>query len=244
MPFGDAQDYEATLFGLVSTTEDMREGTRRSSKSAKPSSKAADASHMRIAIVVSQYHGFITDAARSRRARACCANRACPTSRVETFPVPGAFELAQAAQRVAESGAVGGGRVPRLPDPRRDAALRLHRAARRRTASCARRRTTGVPIAFGVLTTNTAEEALARAGDGPGEQGPRSGLGGASAMAAAVRSGSTRRGRRPIAPGRDHDASRRRHQAREAALQILYFWEVGQAEPAQALDAYFARAPA
>jgi enoyl-CoA hydratase len=28
MPFADAEDYEATLFGLVSTTEDMREGTR------------------------------------------------------------------------------------------------------------------------------------------------------------------------------------------------------------------------
>jgi enoyl-CoA hydratase len=28
MPFADAEDYEATLFGLVSTTEDMREGTQ------------------------------------------------------------------------------------------------------------------------------------------------------------------------------------------------------------------------
>ena len=27
MPFPEAQDHEATLFGLVSTTEDMREGT-------------------------------------------------------------------------------------------------------------------------------------------------------------------------------------------------------------------------
>ena len=28
MPFPDAQVFEATLFGLVSTTDDMREGTR------------------------------------------------------------------------------------------------------------------------------------------------------------------------------------------------------------------------
>jgi enoyl-CoA hydratase len=28
MPLADAEDYEATLFGLVSTTEDMKEGTR------------------------------------------------------------------------------------------------------------------------------------------------------------------------------------------------------------------------
>jgi N utilization substance protein B len=31
-----------------------------------------------------------------------------------------------------------------------------------------------------------------------------------------------------------------RRQAREAALQILYFWEVGRAEPQAAIDAYFA----
>ena len=31
----------------------------------------------------------------------------------------------------------------------------------------------------------------------------------------------------------------RRHQAREAALQILYFWEVGRTDPQQAIDAYF-----
>jgi N utilization substance protein B len=31
-----------------------------------------------------------------------------------------------------------------------------------------------------------------------------------------------------------------RHQAREAALQILYFWEVGRAQPMSAIDAYFA----
>ena len=31
----------------------------------------------------------------------------------------------------------------------------------------------------------------------------------------------------------------RRHQAREAALQILYFWEVGKTDPEQALEAYF-----
>jgi transcription antitermination protein NusB len=31
-----------------------------------------------------------------------------------------------------------------------------------------------------------------------------------------------------------------RHHAREAALQILYFWEIGGAEPGQAIDAFFA----
>jgi enoyl-CoA hydratase len=36
MPFADAEDYEATLFGLVSTTEDMREGTRAFLEKRKP----------------------------------------------------------------------------------------------------------------------------------------------------------------------------------------------------------------
>jgi N utilization substance protein B len=31
-----------------------------------------------------------------------------------------------------------------------------------------------------------------------------------------------------------------RHRAREAALQILYFWEIGRASPDEALDAFFA----
>ena len=36
MPLDDAQDYEATLFGLVATTDDMREGTRAFLEKRKP----------------------------------------------------------------------------------------------------------------------------------------------------------------------------------------------------------------
>ena len=39
MKFADAQDYEATLFGLVSTTDDMREGTRAFLEKRKPDFK-------------------------------------------------------------------------------------------------------------------------------------------------------------------------------------------------------------
>ena len=39
MSLADAQDYEATLFGLVSTTEDMREGTRAFLEKRKPDFK-------------------------------------------------------------------------------------------------------------------------------------------------------------------------------------------------------------
>ena len=34
----------------------------------------------------------------------------------------------------------------------------------------------GVPVAFGVLTTNTADEAMARAGDGPSNKGREAAL--------------------------------------------------------------------
>ncbi len=36
MPFAEAEDHEATLFGLVSTTDDMREGTRAFLEKRKP----------------------------------------------------------------------------------------------------------------------------------------------------------------------------------------------------------------
>ena len=36
MSFADAQDYEATLFGLIATTDDMREGTRAFLEKRKP----------------------------------------------------------------------------------------------------------------------------------------------------------------------------------------------------------------
>jgi enoyl-CoA hydratase len=39
MSLADAQDYEATLFGLVSTTEDMREGTKAFLEKRKPDFK-------------------------------------------------------------------------------------------------------------------------------------------------------------------------------------------------------------
>jgi enoyl-CoA hydratase len=39
MPFAEAEDHEATLFGLVSTTDDMREGTRAFLEKRKPEFK-------------------------------------------------------------------------------------------------------------------------------------------------------------------------------------------------------------
>jgi len=84
--------------------------------------------------------------------------------------VPGAFEIPIAAQHAAESGRFDAivclGCVIRGETPHFDyiCSAVAHGLAAGSAA-------TGVPMAFGVLTTNSVEEALARAGDGPSNKG-------------------------------------------------------------------------
>jgi 6,7-dimethyl-8-ribityllumazine synthase len=124
---------------------------------------------MRIALVVSQYHAFVTDRLEAG-ARAVLGEAGVRGEDVETFAVPGAYELAQAAGRVAQSaawsaviclGCVIRGETPHFQVIADAVANGIMRAAQ----------ASGVPIAFGVLTTNTAEEALARAGEGATNKG-------------------------------------------------------------------------
>ena len=124
---------------------------------------------MRIALVVSRYHAFVTDRLEAG-ARAALAEVGLAPDAVETVAVPGAFELAQAAARLAETGQWAAvvclgclirGETPHFEYIADAAAHGIMRAAQ----------DTGVPIAFGVLTTNTADEAMARAGDGATNKG-------------------------------------------------------------------------
>ena len=124
---------------------------------------------MRIALVVSRYHAFVTDRLVAG-ARAALQEAGLAERDVEVFAVPGAYELAQAAHRIAESrafaavvclGCVIRGETPHFEYIANAAAHGITHAAQ----------TTGVPITFGVLTTNTADEALARAGDGQANKG-------------------------------------------------------------------------
>lgn len=124
---------------------------------------------MKLALVVSSYHAFVTDRLEAgARARAREAGLA--DADIVTFQVPGAYEIAQAAQRVAETGdwqavvclgCLIRGETAHFDYIAQAAAQGITRAAQ----------ATGVPITFGVLTTNTAEEALARAADGPSNKG-------------------------------------------------------------------------
>jgi 6,7-dimethyl-8-ribityllumazine synthase len=126
----------------------------------------------RVALVVSRYHDFVTSGLEAG-ARATLRDAGVVEQDIVTFSVPGAYELAQAAQRVAEMegwdavvclGCLIRGETPHFDYIATAAAEGIMRAAQ----------ATGVPIAFGVLTTNTAEEALARAGDGPANKGRES----------------------------------------------------------------------
>jgi 6,7-dimethyl-8-ribityllumazine synthase len=129
----------------------------------------ADAPAAPVALVVSEYHATVTDGL-ERGARDAFAEAGWPDSDVETFLVPGAYELAQAAQRIAESGRFGAmvclgclirGETPHFDYIAQAAAHGIMRASQ----------TTGVPMAFGVLTTNSMEEAIARSTAGPSNKG-------------------------------------------------------------------------
>jgi 6,7-dimethyl-8-ribityllumazine synthase len=124
---------------------------------------------VRFALVVSTYHDFVT-AGLEAGARAELRDAGIADADVVTFPVPGAYELAQAASRLASAGGWAAvvclgclirGETPHFDYIARAAADGIMRAAQE----------TGVPVSFGVLTTNTADEALARAGDGATNKG-------------------------------------------------------------------------
>jgi 6,7-dimethyl-8-ribityllumazine synthase len=124
---------------------------------------------MRIALVVSRYNAFVTDRLEAG-ARAALREAGVNDADIETFGVPGAYELAQAAVQVAETrawnavvclGCLIRGETSHFEFIAQAAANGIMRAGQ----------LTRVPITFGVLTTNTADEALARAGDGPGNKG-------------------------------------------------------------------------
>lgn len=125
------------------------------------------AAGLRVALVVSKYHDFVTD---KLQQGALAALEAGKVSSVTVVRVPGAFEIPTAARHVAETGQFDAvvclGCLIRGETPHFDfiAAAVAH-------GLVAASSETGVPMSFGVLTTNSAEEALARASEGPSNKG-------------------------------------------------------------------------
>ena len=129
---------------------------------------------MRIAIVVSRFNDFVTDRLLTG-AQAALSEQGISADDVVVLRVPGAFEIPMAAQRVAETGKVSA--VVCLGCLIRGATPHFEYIA----GACAHGITgaaaaTGVPMAFGVLTTNSVEEALERAAANEANKGREAAL--------------------------------------------------------------------
>jgi 6,7-dimethyl-8-ribityllumazine synthase len=136
-----------------------------------------DATGLRFAVVVSRFNHLIC----AKLLEGCVAElgeRGADPATVHVAWVPGAFEIPQAARTLAASGrydaVVALGVVIRGGTPHFDYVCRAVTDGVREVV-----RDTGVPVAFGVLTTDDAEQALVRSG---GEQGNK----GAEAALAAI----------------------------------------------------------
>ncbi|CAN5649649.1 6,7-dimethyl-8-ribityllumazine synthase [soil metagenome] len=128
-----------------------------------------DARHLRVSVVASRFNETV-----SRRlldgALDCLRRHGAPEDDISVTWVPGAFEIPIAAQRVAASGEV-------------DAVVCVGAVIRGETAHFelvanqaasgvgAASLATGVPITFGVLSTETTEQAAERAGGKMGNKG-------------------------------------------------------------------------
>jgi 6,7-dimethyl-8-ribityllumazine synthase len=121
------------------------------------------------AIVVSKYHDFVTERLQVGAVAALEKAGVRPDA-ITVVRVPGAFELPIAARHAAESGEFSA--VICLGCLIRGATPHFEFIASAVTHGLtAVAGDTGVPITFGVLTTNSVEEALERAGDGPSNKG-------------------------------------------------------------------------
>jgi 6,7-dimethyl-8-ribityllumazine synthase len=128
-----------------------------------------DAAGLRVAVLAARFNSEIVDRL-VEGARRALLERGAAAADIETIRVPGAWELPQAAALAADAGrfdaivALGcviRGETPHFEYVCTEATLGLGAVAR----------TGRVPLAFGVLTTDDAEQARARAGDGPDNKG-------------------------------------------------------------------------
>jgi 6,7-dimethyl-8-ribityllumazine synthase len=123
----------------------------------------------RVAAVCSKFNGAITTRLLDGVLEGLEANGVKPES-VSVVWVPGAFEVPLVAARLARSGSVdavvGLGAVIRGETAHFDFVAGQCAAGLQRAAL-----DTGVPMILGVLTTDTADQALARSGAGPANKG-------------------------------------------------------------------------
>jgi len=127
------------------------------------------AAGLRFAIIVARFNSFITDGLLSGAMEAL-TRAGGAAENIETVKVPGSWELPFIAREVANQkrhdaiialGAVVRGDTPHFDYVAGEASKGLAEVA----AQC------GIPIAFGVLTCNTIEQAMDRSGPKSGNKG-------------------------------------------------------------------------
>jgi 6,7-dimethyl-8-ribityllumazine synthase len=128
-----------------------------------------NAAAFRFAVVVSRFNSNVTEPLLAGALEAL-AQHGADLKRVDIVRVPGAWELPIAARAIANRnkhdaiiclGAVVRGETPHFDYVAGEAARGIADASAQ----------TGVPMAFGVLTTNTMEQAVDRAGGKSGNKG-------------------------------------------------------------------------
>jgi 6,7-dimethyl-8-ribityllumazine synthase len=133
-----------------------------------------NASGKRFALVVSRYNEFFSSRLLDG-AEDCLLRHGAAPEDIEVFRVPGAFELPLVARKVADTGefhavvclgAVLRGQTPHFDFVAAEAAKGVTRVSL----------DTGVPTIFGVITTDTVEQAVDRAGARAGNRGAEAAL--------------------------------------------------------------------
>ncbi len=128
-----------------------------------------DARDLRFALIVSRFNDFITSRLAEGATDALLRHGADP-EKIDTIRVPGSFEIPYAALRIAQSGkydaiiclgAVIRGATPHFEYIASEVAKGIAHTALE----------TGVPTIFGVITTDTIEQAIERAGTKSGNKG-------------------------------------------------------------------------
>ena len=128
-----------------------------------------DASGLKFAVVLARFNSFITDRLLAGALDALKRSGATPEN-IEIVKVPGSWELPLTAKMLAATnryaaiialGAVIRGETPHFDQVANQASSGLAAVALE----------TRVPMAFGVLTTNTVEQAIDRAGGKSGNKG-------------------------------------------------------------------------
>ncbi len=128
-----------------------------------------DASGLKFGIIVSRFNSFISERLLEGAVDALVRHGAADKN-IDVVRVPGSFEIPLAAQRMADGekydaviclGAVIRGATPHFDYVAAEVAKGVAHASM----------ASGVPIAFGVLTTDTIEQAVERAGTKAGNKG-------------------------------------------------------------------------